>query len=191
MTLDLTNDQKQLLASLPHMLGSAVAFAGSSGLFGTGKEVFTSGRALIEGARQYPDNALIQDIVPDQDTANREAEMAEMRATRDWMQARSKEKNIDSPEKLSAQALADAQAREAAEADARLQAEALAREAAAAQAREEAEARAREEAQARLHEEAQARAQAEEAVYASQVDDSSFDSDEQVEEDIEPDDARP
>ncbi len=107
MALNLTTDQQHLLASLPHMVGSAVAFAGSSGLFGTGKEILTNGKALIEGAQQYPANALIQSIVPQPD-GNRSEEVAEMRATREWMKSRSKEKNIDTPEKLSVQAISDA-----------------------------------------------------------------------------------
>lgn len=107
MALNLTTDQQQLLASLPHMVGSAIAFSGSSGLFGTGKEILTNGKALIEGAQQYPANALIQSIVPQPD-GNRSEEVAEMRATREWMKARSKEKNIDTPEKLSEQAISDA-----------------------------------------------------------------------------------
>ncbi|MDO5654430.1 MAG: hypothetical protein Q4G39_10070 [Brachymonas sp.] len=106
MALNLTNDQQQLLASLPHMVGSAVVFAGNSGLFGTGKEVFTNGKALIEGAQQYPNNELIQSIVPNPQ-GDRSEEMAEMKATREWMKTRSKDKGVDSPEKLSAQAIAD------------------------------------------------------------------------------------
>ena len=54
MPLNLTEDELQLLAALPQSIGSAVAFAGRSGLFGTGKEMFASGQALTAGAKDYP-----------------------------------------------------------------------------------------------------------------------------------------
>ena len=108
MAPHLNNDQQQLLASLPHTIGSAMAFAGKSGLFGTGKEMFTNGLALIEGAKQFPGNALIQSIVPHPEAADRNAELAEMKETRVWMKNRITEKKIDSQEKITALALDDA-----------------------------------------------------------------------------------
>lgn len=110
MALNLTNDEQQLLASLPHTIGSAMAFAGNSGLFGTGKEMFTNSMALMEGMKQYPNNELIRAILPDPAAADRSAELNEMRATRDWMQARAKDRQIDSPEKLATLAVQDASA---------------------------------------------------------------------------------
>lgn len=76
MALNLTEDELQLLASLPQSIGSAVAFAGRSGLFGTGKEMFASGQALMAGAKDYPGNELIQAIVPDPNAADKSAELA-------------------------------------------------------------------------------------------------------------------
>ena len=54
MPLNLTEDELQLLAALPQSIGSAVAFAGRSGLFGTGKEMFASGQALMAEPRTTP-----------------------------------------------------------------------------------------------------------------------------------------
>lgn len=110
MTIELTEDERQLLASLPQTIGAAMAFAGKSGFFGTGKELFASGKSVLEGGRQYADNALIKSLVPDVQAADRGAEMARMTATRDWARARMKEKAIDSPEKLRALAIDDARA---------------------------------------------------------------------------------
>ncbi len=108
MTLNLTSDQQQLLASLPHTIGSAMAFAGKSGIFGTGKEMFTNSKALLEGMRLYPNNALIRSILPDPQAADRSAEIAEMRTTRDWMQNRLRDKQVNSQDKLVELAVADA-----------------------------------------------------------------------------------
>ena len=113
MAQNLSDDELQLLAALPQSIGSAVAFAGRSGLFGTGKEMFASGQALMAGVKDYPDNALIQAIVPDPKAIDKSAELEQARKTRDWAMSRMKEKQIDSAEKLTAQTLKDA--REAAQ----------------------------------------------------------------------------
>ncbi|HOB66675.1 hypothetical protein [Ottowia sp.] len=108
MALNLTEDELQLLAALPQSIGSAVAFAGRSGLFGTGKEMFASGQALMAGVKDYPGNELIQAIVPDPSAADKAAELDQARKTRDWAMARLKAKGITSAEKLTAQTLDDA-----------------------------------------------------------------------------------
>lgn len=110
MAIELTEDERQLLASLPQTIGAAMAFAGKSGFFGTGKELFASGKAVLEGGRQYADNELIKSLVPDVQAADRAGEMARMTATRDWARARMKAKGIDSPEKLRELAVEDARA---------------------------------------------------------------------------------
>ena len=113
MPVNLSEDELQLLAALPQSIGSAVAFAGRSGLFGTGKEMFASGQALMAGVKDYPGNELIQAIVPDPSAADKSAELDQARKTRDWAMARMKAKGITSAEKLTAQTLDDA--REAAQ----------------------------------------------------------------------------
>jgi hypothetical protein len=110
MALILTDDERMLLASLPHEIGSAVAFAGRSGLFGTGKELFTGAQAVLAGARDYPNNELIQAIVPDPKAADRSAEMAEAVKVRDWGTARIKARGVASPEAFTALALEDCKA---------------------------------------------------------------------------------
>ncbi len=107
MALNLNEDELQLLAALPQAIGSAVAFAGHSGLFGTSKEMFASGQALMAGVKDYPGNELIQAIVPDPNAADKSAELAQARKTRDWAMARMKAKGISSAEKLTAQMLED------------------------------------------------------------------------------------
>ena len=110
MPINLSEDELQLLSSLPQTIGSAVAFAGSSGLFGTGKELFASAQGLMAGAKDFPDNALIRAIVPDPTAADRGAEMDRAKKTRDWMVARMKAKGVDKPEKFTAIAIEDSAA---------------------------------------------------------------------------------
>jgi hypothetical protein len=106
----MNDDELQLLASLPHTIGSGVAFSGSSGLFGTGKELVASTQGLLAGVKDYPGNALIQAIVPDAKAADRGAELEQARKTRDWMSARMKSKGIRSAEQFTALALEDCRA---------------------------------------------------------------------------------
>ena len=107
---DLTEDELQLLSSLPQTIGSAVAAAGRSGLFGTGKEMFATVQGVLAGAKDFPGNPLIRAIVPDPAASDRGAELDRARKTRDWMVARMKAKNVDSPEKLTALAVEDSRA---------------------------------------------------------------------------------
>lgn len=107
MAVDLTEDELQLLSSLPQAIGSAVAFCGRSGLFGTGKEMFVNAQAMMAGAEEFPDNELIRTVVPDAHAADRSAELAQAKKTRDWVGARLKAKGITSPEMLTALTLDD------------------------------------------------------------------------------------
>jgi hypothetical protein len=109
MTTPYTDDERQLLASLPHTIGSAMAFAESSGVFGTGKEMFASAQSMMSGLKDFPNNALIQSIVPKlAATDDRQAQMQRLQGTRDWAMARMKSKGIDHPSKFRELALSDA-----------------------------------------------------------------------------------
>jgi hypothetical protein len=104
-----SDDELALLAYVPQVIGSAVASAASSGLFGTGKELFASSTSILDGVKSYPNNALIRQIVPDP-AGDRSKAIEQMKRVRDWSMARLKEKGVDSSEKLRTQALADARA---------------------------------------------------------------------------------
>ncbi len=107
--MELSQDEKMLLTSLPTAIGGAIALAGRSGLFGTGKEMIAASQALLAGVRDYPDNALIRGIVPDP-AGDRGAELGEMRDTRAWSMARMKSRGVDSAEKMTASVLEDCRA---------------------------------------------------------------------------------
>jgi hypothetical protein len=110
MALPHAEDELNLLASVPQMIGSAMAFAGSSGLFGTGKEMIASAQSVLAGVKDFPNNELIQAIVPDLKSGDPQAALAKARAASEWSMARMKAKGIDSAEKLRAQALEDCRA---------------------------------------------------------------------------------
>jgi hypothetical protein len=106
MSMYYTKEELNLLANTPHIIGAAMTFAGNSGLFGTGKELFTNAQAIMAGLKDYPNNELIQAILPDpKDDAS--AAMDKMKNVRDWGVARYKAKNIDSAEKFLAEAVED------------------------------------------------------------------------------------
>lgn len=105
-----TEEEMNLLSALPQTIGSAMAFAGSSGLFGTGKEMFASAAGVMEGLKAHPNNTLINAIVPNPQAADRGAEIDRMKKVRDWTVARMKTAGIDSAEKFTAAAVEDAKA---------------------------------------------------------------------------------
>jgi len=109
MTANYTENELNLLASFPQMIGAAMAFAGSSGLFGTGKEMFVSAQSVLAGVKDYPNNELIQAILPNPQ-GERSAAMEKMKKVSEWTRARMKEKGINSYEKLQQQALEDCRA---------------------------------------------------------------------------------
>ena len=110
MIPNLSEDELMLLATLPQAIGSCVATAAGSGVLGTGKELFTSGQAVMAGLKDYPGNALIQALVPDPSAEDKQAELAQARATRDWAMARLKAKGIHTPAQMAALTLEDARA---------------------------------------------------------------------------------
>ena len=104
-----TEDDLNLLATVPQLIGSAIASASGSGLFGTGKELFANANAILDGLKSYPGNALIKQLLPDP-SEDRAAAVEKMKKTRDWAMARLKSKGIDNAEKLRAQTLEDTRA---------------------------------------------------------------------------------
>ena len=99
-----TESEQQLLAATPILIGSAMVFAGSSGL-GTVKELFASAKSYMAGLKDYPNNAIIQGVLPNME--NREEAKVKAKALREETVARLKDKGIDSPEKIRALLLDD------------------------------------------------------------------------------------
>jgi hypothetical protein len=99
-----TESEQQLLAATPILIGSAMVFAGSSGL-GTVKELFASAKSYMAGLKDYPNNEIIQGVLPNME--DREEAKVKAKALREETVARLKDKGIDSPEKIRALLLDD------------------------------------------------------------------------------------
>lgn len=95
-----TQSEQELLATTPIMIGSAMALAESSGL-GTVKELFASVKAYISALKTYPDNEIIQGVLPNLE------DREQAKAVREHAIARLKNKGIDSPEIIRALLLDD------------------------------------------------------------------------------------
>ena len=109
MSLNYTDEELNLLANTPHLIGSAMAFVGSSGLFGTGKEMFANAKSVMAGINDYPNNALIQAVLPNIQGDSSEA-IEKMKKIRDWGMARMKAKGVNSAEQFKAAAMEDLKA---------------------------------------------------------------------------------
>ena len=101
-----TDEEQLLLASTPIFIGSAMAFSESSGL-STIKELMASAKTYIGGLKTYPQNEIIQGILPNLD--DRKEAMAQAKEFRQKASERIKEKQIDSQEKMRQLLLSDAQ----------------------------------------------------------------------------------
>ncbi|MFO1349484.1 MAG: hypothetical protein U1F68_01890 [Gammaproteobacteria bacterium] len=98
-------DEMFLLASLPSMIGSAIAFSAKSGAFGTLKEALANVQSIVEAVKAYPHNALIQSLLPQME--NRQEALAKAKQYREMAMKRMQEKQIDSAAKLRQQTLDD------------------------------------------------------------------------------------
>ena len=101
-----THEERLLLAATPVLIGSAMAFAESSGL-ATIKELMASAKTYMSGLKTYPQNEIIHGILPNLDDRN-EA-MAQAKEFRQQATARLKDKQIDSHEKIRQLLLSDTQ----------------------------------------------------------------------------------
>ncbi len=100
-----TDDEKFLLFNTPAMIGAAMSFAQSSGAIGTFKEALANAKSISGGIKAFPGNEVIQSVLPDLE--NRESAMETARSMRKKAVERMKSLQIDSKEKMHAQAIAD------------------------------------------------------------------------------------
>lgn len=106
MSTNYTEEELNLLANTPHIMGAAMAFAGNSGLFGTAKEMLVNAQSVMAGITDYPKNTLIQSILPNPKNNASEA-LEKMKKVRAWGEARMKASGVDSAEKFIQQAVSD------------------------------------------------------------------------------------
>jgi hypothetical protein len=65
-----TQDEWKLLSDVPLLVAAAVAAASPSGMVGTVKEGSSFVTSMLSAAKQYPQNTLIQDVIPRSFDAN-------------------------------------------------------------------------------------------------------------------------
>ena len=100
-----SNDEKQLLTTLPNLIGTAVAFSESSGILGTMKEMFASGKTVIGGVKTYPNNSIISGVLPSLEDRNEAWQKSkELRVA---LQDKLKTQNITSKEQFNTMLLSD------------------------------------------------------------------------------------
>jgi hypothetical protein len=75
-------------------------------LFGTAKEMFVNAQAVMSGVKDYPENVLIQTILPNA-KGDASAAMDKMKKLRAWGVTRYEAKGVDSSGKFLAQAVED------------------------------------------------------------------------------------
>ncbi len=99
MSLDsrFTEEERFLLADTPFTIGLAMVFAGGSGL-GTIKEVYSSSKSFLEGAKDFPQNEIIIGVLPNM-TDTKEAR-AQVKAFQHKFMEKIKEAGINSNEKI-------------------------------------------------------------------------------------------
>lgn len=100
-----SEEEQLLLTTIPSTIGSAMAFSESSGVFGTMKEMMANVKSVLAGAKDYPNNDIIKDVLPNLE--DRKEAMEKAKAVRDAAMSRMKEKGIDSYDKLRSQLVED------------------------------------------------------------------------------------
>lgn len=100
-----TTEEWKTIASVPQSVGAIMASAGYSGLIGSGKEMFASVRGIMDAKKEFADNSLIQEIVPD--AKDRSKAMENAKEQREFLMNKIKENNVKSSEDLRKLILAD------------------------------------------------------------------------------------
>jgi hypothetical protein len=102
-----TEDEIFLLTNTPMQIGTVMAFAEGSGL-GTIKEMMANSKAYMAGVKEYPNNEIIQGILPK--VGEFKEAMAQAKELREKSMARIKERKIVSTEMLRDQLIEDSKA---------------------------------------------------------------------------------
>lgn len=100
-----TNDEWKTIASIPNSVGAIMASAGFSGLIGSGKEMFASVRGIMDAKKEFANNLLIQEILPN--FQDREDAMTSAKEQRTYLMNKIKANDVKSSEALQAIILED------------------------------------------------------------------------------------
>ncbi len=93
-----SDDEWYLIATVPSLIGAAMAGAGKSGIIGTTKEAMASMKSIVAGKNDYPDNPVIAGILEKAENfADAKAKAGDMR---DKAVSELKAQNIQSPDEF-------------------------------------------------------------------------------------------
>lgn len=95
-----TEEEQLSLTMLPSLIGSAVAFSAKSGAIGTVKEMMANARAVAAGRSDYPNNSLINSVLPNLD--DREEAMARVKTMQEQQIEKLKTAEVKSMEDMRA-----------------------------------------------------------------------------------------
>ena len=100
-----TESELLLLSNTPYAIGSAMIFAGGSGL-GTIKEMIVNTKSFINGAKEFPANEIITGILPNlKDFEDTKEKSKDLKVHyKEWL----KSKGVDSFEKMQTAVISDA-----------------------------------------------------------------------------------
>ncbi|WP_299781484.1 hypothetical protein [uncultured Formosa sp.] len=93
------------IATLPQLIGGIIAGADSSGLVGSTKEMFATAKSYLGGLETYPNNPLIQAIVPN--TKDPKAAIGEVEAEKNHLTDQIKAYGVKTKEDLAVKVLED------------------------------------------------------------------------------------
>ena len=102
-----SDDEWYLIATVPSMVGAAMAGAGQSGIIGTTKEAMASMKSIVAGKNDYPDNEVIGGILDKAESFSEAREKAGV--FRDKAMADFKSHNIQSPDDFNTYMLSNCQ----------------------------------------------------------------------------------
>ncbi|CDF78856.1 conserved hypothetical protein [Formosa agariphila KMM 3901] len=103
-----TDEEWNKISALPQLVGGIIAGADSSGLVGSTKEMFETAKSYIGGREQFPNNTLIQAIVPN--TTDPKAAIDDVKGQRKRILDHIKGYGVKSKEELAVKVLADCSA---------------------------------------------------------------------------------
>lgn len=95
-----STDEWEKIATIPQLIGSIMAGAGSSGLIGTGKEMLATVESFLDGRKSYKDNPVINAIVPDAETDTSSEAIESAKAQRARLMHKINSYQIKTPEEL-------------------------------------------------------------------------------------------
>lgn len=100
-----TDQEWELVTSLPSLVGSAMAGVGKSGIVGTSKEMFSSVQTMMRARKNFSQNSFVGKVMPS--TTDPKLAMQEAKQTRNAVIARVKNADIQQRNDLSKMVLED------------------------------------------------------------------------------------